>query len=111
MYNVSHTNQHGNNIMDHELRMHLAAEKRKEAAKAAMTALIDSTNIMGGENDVTAGIVEALAGTHRTLQQAVIRCFADSMKEYAKFNTDLRNAAAVDFAKKINDMEHHFPYI
>jgi len=97
--------------MGQELRMQIAANKRKEAAKEAMLALIDSTNIMAGEADITAGIVEALAGSHRTLQQSFMRCFVETMKEYAGFNTDLRNQAAVDFAKKINDLEHHFPYI
>jgi len=97
--------------MDSDLKMNIEYTKRRAAAKEAMMALIDSTNIMGGESEVTAGMIDALRGSHRTLQQSFMRCFVETMKEYGKFNTDLRNQAAVDFAKKINDLEYHIPLV
>ena len=84
---------------------------RSEAVKKAMKELINATNVMGGEEEMAAGITEALQSEHRTLQQSFFRVFAESMKEYANTGTDLRNEASVNFAKEVNKIDYHFPFI
>jgi len=98
--------------MNHELQQHLAKQKRIKKAKDAMIALIDATNIMGGEADVIQGMTEALQYSHRTLQQSFISCFVGTMVNYAEFRTDVRNQDAVQFAKNVSKMDNiHFPFI
>ena len=84
---------------------------RNEAVKKAMKELMNELNVLGGETDMAAGLTEALQGEHRTIQQSFFRVFAESMKEYANTGTDMRNAAAVEYAKEINKIDFHFPYI
>ena len=79
--------------------------------KDAMDQVIREVNVMGGEEDMAQGMVEALQGSHRTLQQTFFRVFSQAMKEYQNTETDLRNAAAVDYAKAISATDYHFPYI
>jgi len=84
---------------------------RVTAVKEAMDNLIREMNVMGGEEDMVQGMTDSLQGQHRTLQQTFMRVFASSMKEYENTGTDLRNAAAVNYAKEINKIDFHFPYI
>ncbi len=84
---------------------------RKEVVQKAMTALVDSTNCMAGESEMVDGMLNALTGSHRTLQQTFFRVFAKMAEQYAEANSDLRNEASVAFAKKIKELEHHFPFV
>ncbi len=84
---------------------------RVTAVKEAMDNLIREMNVMGGEEDMVQGMTESLQGQHRTLQQTFFRVFAESMKEYESTGTDLRNAAAVNYAKEINKIDYHFPFV
>ena len=84
---------------------------RVTAVKEAMDELIRTMNVMGGEEDMVQGMTESLQGQHRTLQQTFFRVFSESMKEYKDTGSDLRNAAAVNYAKEINKIDYHFPYI
>jgi len=98
--------------MCQELQHHIAKQKRIKEAREAMIALIDATNVMGGDADVIQGMTEALQYSHRTLQQSFISCFVGTMVNYAEFRTDARNANAVQFAKEVSKMDNiHFPFI
>ena len=115
-YYVPIVNNYRGKIMSPELKMHIRDKKRKEEARKAMQTLIDATNIMGGEKEVAAGILEGLLGSHRTLQQSFFRSFVMAMEHYADtpFH-DARNDASVEFAQLLRELvEHnnlHFPFI
>lgn len=95
-----------------DLQQHIRSVERKNEAKDAMVKLIDTTNVMGGEKDVAAGLLEALLSSHRTLQQSFFRAFADAMEHYAETPfVDLRNEASVEFAKKVKELDHYFPFV
>lgn len=79
--------------------------------KEAMEEMLRVVNYSGSEEDMTQAIVEVLQGSHRTLQQSFMRVFAKALAEYAETRTDLRNESAVDFAKRVSQLEHHFPFI
>ena len=85
-------------------------EKRQKVAELVRQ-LVDETNAMGFTDEVVAGIVDGLVTSHRTLQQNFMRCLLDSMKEYGETNCDLRNEASVQTAKKIGELNVHFPYV
>lgn len=84
---------------------------RRELTKETMEQLIDHTNCMTGEEAVIQGIVDALQGSHRTLQQSFVRCVTAALIEYSNTPTDARNEAAVDFGKKLKELDHHFPFV
>jgi len=79
--------------------------------KEAMEELIRISNYSGSEEDMAQAISEVLQGSHRTLQQSFMRAFVMAMTDYANARTDLRNESAVDFAKRVVQLEHHFPLI
>ena len=85
--------------------------EQRDKVKAAMQTLVDSTNCMCGEKEMAQGMLDALTGSHRTLQQSFFRVFVDTMEKYSETRTDLRNEASVDFAKKIVKLDHHFPFV
>ncbi len=97
--------------MSPELQKHLREKATVDRARAAMKELIDCTNIMGNDAQVVEGMTEALQQSHRTLQQSFMGCFVSTMGNYSKIRSDARNEGAVDFAKKITEMEIHFPFI
>ena len=95
-----------------EIKRHIAEQKRKADVRAAMQTLIDTTNVMGGDDIVAAGILEGIEASHRTLQQSFMRSFVLAMKEYGETPfKDGRNEAAVSTAKKIGEMETYLPYV
>jgi hypothetical protein len=77
----------------------------------AMKVVVNSTNTMGCEKELVERMLIVLNGSHRTLQQSFFRVFAKTMEQYADARCDLRNEASVDFAKKIRDLDHHFPFV
>ncbi len=82
-----------------------------QRAEEAMQELIRCVNVMGAEEDVAEMIANVLSGSHRTLQQSFMRSLNIAMQDYANTGTDLRNEAAVDYAKKIVALEHYFPFV
>lgn len=48
---------------------------------------------------------------HRTLQQGLISVLAEFIAEIATFDTDLRNEAAINWCKKVKEIEAAFPFI
>jgi hypothetical protein len=98
--------------MSPEIEIHIQAKNRQKAVAAAMATIIDATNVMGSEKDVAAGILEGLLSSHKTLQQSFMRAFIEAMKEYADTPfRDARNEASVEFARKVKELDVHFPFI
>jgi hypothetical protein len=57
-------------------------------------------------------IAKALIKEHRTLQQSIIRLLAGSIAKYAELSFhDPRNESAVEWAKKVAEIENYFPHI
>ena len=56
-------------------------------------------------------LVHSLAMEHRTHQQSIIAKLYYALKEYGKFDTDLRNENAVGWAKDATKDENFFPFI
>ncbi len=98
-------------MTDYNVQLEIQAAKRVSATREAMKELINTMNIMGGDDDFAQGIFEALANEHRTLQQSAVKAFANAMIPLSEINTDLRNEATIDFAKKGKAMEHFFPSV
>ncbi len=76
-----------------------------------MEQVIREVNVMGGEEDMVQGMVEALQGSHRTLQQSFMRVFSKAMQDYQNTGADLRNEASVNYAKEIAKIDYHFPFV
>lgn len=95
-----------------DIEYHIRQQQKVKEVREAMATIVEATNTMGSDKLVTQGIVEGLENCHRTLQQSFMRCFVDAMKEYGDTRfRDPRNDASVEFAKKIGEMEEHFPFI
>lgn len=95
-----------------DLNNHIRSVKNKKAAEEAMKALIDVTNVMGGDKDVAAGILDGLLKSHKTLQQSFFRSLFMAMGEYAETPfVDGRNQASVDFAKQVKELDAFFPFV
>ncbi len=82
-----------------------------DRTRKAVEELVGCVNIMGADKVVAAAIAAELAHTHRTLQSSFLGAINGAMVEYSEMPTDLRNEAAVDFAKKVVALEHYFPFI
>ena len=89
----------------------MSDKTRAEMTKEAMQTLIDTTNCMCSEREMVDGMLEALVGSHRTLQQSFFRIFVKMAEQYADANFDLRNEASVEFAKQIKEIDPHFPFV
>jgi hypothetical protein len=70
-------------------------------------------NNMGFDYEKNAEIIaKALIREHRTLQQSIIRLLAGSITKYAELSShDPRNESAVEWAKKVSEIDNYFPHI
>jgi hypothetical protein len=75
--------------------------------QAGATAIKLITNACNGGRceDVARGMIQALSDEHRTLQQDFWRAVLLVSKEYATFQSDLRNQQAVELCGKINTVQ------
>ena len=99
-------------MSDTAIKLHIQQQKKVKEVAAAMETLVNATSTMGYDEFVVEGIVKGLTSCHRTLQQSFMRDFKDAMVKYGDIEYfDLRNQAAVKFAKKVGELEEHLPYI
>lgn len=71
-----------------------------------------SEYINGGNPELLAEMFFiAMEKEHRTLQQSFIRSIALFIKMMSKMPTDLRNQAAVEWCKKVSEIEAVFPRV
>ena len=77
---------------------------QREGTKKAIDDIMDLVNIMGSDKAVVEGCIEAMQGTHRTLQQNFWRVMIQVMKEYSEWRSDLRNEGSVEFCKAVKEM-------
>lgn len=66
------------------------------------------------QSNLVKEFVDELSQEHRTNQASVIRTLQHILFQYAQTmedRTDLRNQAAVEFAKKVSQIHNPIPYI
>ena len=77
----------------------------------AMQEVTPAVNIMS-DKELEDGMLNALLDEHRTLQQSFFRVLHNVMKQYAATKYyDLRNEASIEYAKRVSELDHHFPLI
>lgn len=90
---------------------------QKERATTVTNEIMNAVNVMGSDKQVAEGILEAIKGSHRTLQQNYWRVMIAVIKGYAETNSDLRNEGAVNFCKDVvkfleeNPNKEYLPYV
>ena len=98
-------------LSKYELDRHMFNKKLTAKTRQAVKDIVDCANINGSDEIVAAAIAAELCHTHRTLQSSFLRAFNGAMVSYSEMPTDLRNKSAVDFAKKVKELEHYFPFV
>lgn len=68
-------------------------------------------NYMSNDRDLADVLVDHLRREHRTLQETFWRVIQMVAHKYKDFPSDLRNQAAVEFAKKIDALDCSLPYV
>jgi hypothetical protein len=93
-------------------KMELRDEKDKKSLEEIIGTLSEMVNNMTFDYDEAAKILSSrFICEHRTLQQSMIKLIACFLKNISTFNTDLRNEAAIEWAKKVSQIDSHFPFI
>jgi hypothetical protein len=85
--------------------------EQDQERKKVVAEFFHLVNSYGSDRELSAAIVEHLKNEHRTLQQTFWRIIQKVAVQYKDFNTDLRNEAAVKFAKDIADIDGPMPFI
>lgn len=91
---------------------------QKEQMEKIETKISEALEVLQNRSDseMVAEVVSfVLSKQHRTHQQSIVRTLFSVLKKYAETGSDLRNASAVEWAKKATDPsivgETYFPYI
>ena len=86
-------------------------EERQKKVEDVTKQLVDLTNSYG--SDISKGILSALNGSHRTLQQSFFRAMYSVIKQYGEDDwCDLRNQASKDFCREVTEkVEGYFPMV
>lgn len=91
---------------------------QKEQMEKIETKISEALQVLQNRSDseMVAEVVSfVLSKQHRTHQQSIVRTLFSVLKKYAETGSDLRNASAVEWAKKATDPsvvgETYFPYI
>lgn len=93
-----------------ELKRHIEKETSKRRVREAMSSIIEEAH-SGDSESVISGLLEALTGSHRTIQQETCAILHETLKQYSKQSSDARNQASIDWAKNISEIDAYFPYI
>lgn len=98
--------------------MRFDTEWERECFKKGAQVIKDMGDLANGlstERSTTAGMLDAFMVEHRTLQQSIVRHFANMLVEWSKGDkgamSDLRNEAAWEFAQKVRVVDPVFPLI
>ena len=83
----------------------------QEKAEQAMRDLLECSNVMGSDVDVSKAISNVLSREHRTLQQAFMRSFVNAMDTYKDSGSDLRNEGSIQLATEIANTKIGLPYV
>jgi hypothetical protein len=100
-------------MTDEEIERALARSRRQEELQAKVAQLIEEVN-GGSSRELADAIVGALQRSHRTLQQEFMGAVKLAIAGYATADHDLRNEAAVGWAKRVAAMENadlRFPHL
>jgi NADP-dependent 3-hydroxy acid dehydrogenase YdfG len=81
-------------------------KSRKEEARQAVDALVDSVRFMNFEKMVVEAFEDKLATMHRTNIQTLMGVFKDVIEHYAQeHSADLRNEDSLVWAKKVSKLD------
>lgn len=102
--------------MDSNTAMHIARKRVVKDAEEAMTALINSTNIMGMDDAVVEGMTAALIKAHPTLAQSFVRAFVGTAGQLANhdcFGRDMRASASKEVFRVITEAtdDTYIPFV
>jgi hypothetical protein len=87
-------------------------KKEMDCAREIIEKLSQISNNMSFNNeDFAKELANNFRKEHRTLQQGIIKVLAVFIAEVSTFSTDLRNEAAVQWCKKVSEIEAIFPFI
>ena len=90
----------------------VSIEDVPQTAEDAMKEILRVCNFMSSEEEVAKGLLKALNGEHRTIQQTFFRAFDKMAKQYAEQDyADGRNQMSVDYCRRISGMEFNFPFV
>lgn len=99
--------------MDEKTKRRIEQIKRETIIKEQLENVIETlahiTNNMGCDYEKNAEILsEKFCRTHRTLQQDILKLLARFIKNNAQIAADLRNQEAIEWCKKVSEIEHNF---
>lgn len=84
---------------------------KQEEMKTLIKELMDHSNIMSPECNISDVLFDIVSGTHRTIQQSFVKELHDFLIKYSELNHDARNEKSIDFAKKVKDLDLYFPFV
>jgi hypothetical protein len=83
---------------------------RREELSTKVMEVVSSANSFH-EEDVAQTMFLALSKSHRTIQQSFFRAFSILVNKMKDMPVDARNEAAVEWCKKVSEIETNFPRI
>jgi glycine/serine hydroxymethyltransferase len=89
---------------------------RKEKDDKALEEIIERlsaivNNLSFDYDEASKTMASQFACVHRTLQQSTIKLIAEFIRKVSVSNHDLRNEAAIEWAKKVASIDSRFPFI
>lgn len=100
--------------MDEKTKRHIEQMQREttEQLENVIETLSHITNSMSCDYEKNAKILsDKFRRTHRTLQQDIIRLLAQFIKYNSELETDARNEDAIEWCKKVSEIDHYFSRI
>lgn len=85
-------------------------KNRRETLTVKIMEVVSSANSLQ-EEDLADIMFLSLSRTHRTIQQSFFRAFAILVKKMKDMPMDARNEAAVEWCKKVSEIETNLPRI
>jgi len=99
-------------MTDHEIKEIERESEREERVEQIVDKLFDELNVMGIGERITELLFNSITRKHRTLQATFIRVISAFLRKYGEQeNFDLRNEAAVTWAKKVSLEDAYIPFI
>ena len=85
---------------------------KKDEIPSLVEKLLDFTTAnMTDQRSIARDFVKELTQKHRTAQQLLIKLFSVIIEEYSNVKHDPRNRAAVNWSKKVSQINNDFPFV
>ena len=86
-------------------------KENEEKLEEAIQVIMNASNYFDSDDVVSKALFKVISKEHRTISQSFFRAFNKFLGEYSTIGYDARNEQSVLFAKKVVELEHHFPLI